>query len=143
MAPASRCGLARSFRPRGLEHAVTRIASFTDERDALVARLVESGRYASAIEVVRGGLRLLQREEDARLLEKWLAGGPSPEERGRRSPGLLDGAREVLQTKTREGLDAARRGGFVDGDVRFARLLARLEADAAAESNADGKTRRP
>ncbi len=119
----------------------TRNVSLTDEQDALVARLVESGRYASASEVVRDGLRLLQREEDARLLEKWLAEGLTPEERDRLSPALLDRARQALQAKIREGVDEARRGEFVDGEEYFARLRARLEA-AGADSKPRRKKRR-
>jgi antitoxin ParD1/3/4 len=105
-----------------------RNVSLTDEQDALVERLVKSGRYASASEVVRDGLRLLQRDEEARLLDKWLVEGLTPAEEATLPAGLLDRARETIRAKVREGLDEARRGEFVDGEEFFARWKTRLEA---------------
>lgn len=115
-----------------------RNVSLTDEQDAFVERLVKSGRYASASEVVRDGLRLLQRDEEARLLNKWLIEGLTPAEEATLPDGLLDRARETIQAKVREGLDEARRGEFVDGEDCFARWKTRLEAAAAAESKQAG-----
>ncbi len=48
----------------------TRNVNLTDELDRFVATKVESGRYENASEVVRAGLRSLEREEqqhEARL----------------------------------------------------------------------------
>ena len=48
----------------------TRNISLTQELDSLVGELVEGGRYENASEVVRAGLRALEREEqehEARL----------------------------------------------------------------------------
>jgi antitoxin ParD1/3/4 len=74
--------------------------SLTSELEALIADRVESGRYLSASEVVREGLRLL--EERDRLREETLAG---------------------VRRKIEEGLASLARGERVDG----ATLLAELE----------------
>jgi antitoxin ParD1/3/4 len=115
-----------------------RNVSLTDEQDALVARLVGSGRYASASEVIRDGLRLLQREEEGRLLDKWLVEGLTPEEEAGLSPGLLERARKTIRAKVREGLEEARRGEFVDGETFFAGWKQRLEAAEASAREPSG-----
>ena len=115
-----------------------RNVSLTDEQDALVDRLVRSGRYASASEVVRDGLRWLQREEESRLLEKWLIEGLTPEEQASIPTRILNDAQEAIRAKVREGLEAARRGEFENGEEFFARWKKRLEA---AGSSASGKSR--
>lgn len=109
-----------------------RNVALTDEQDALVERLVRSGRYASASEVVRDGLRLLQRDEESRLLDKWLVEGLTPQEEASIPADVLNRARETIREKVREGLDEARRGEFVDGEEFFARWKSRLETAAAA-----------
>lgn len=111
--------------------ANARNVSLTDEQDALVERLVKSGRYATASEVIRDGLRLLQRDEESRLMEKWLVEGLEPNEEASLPSGLLDRARETIRAKVREGLEQARRGEFVDDEEVFARLKARIEAAIA------------
>lgn len=108
----------------------TRNISLTHDQHALVERLVVSGRYASASEVVRDGLRLLQKEEDARLLTKWLAEGLTPEEEAGISPKLLARAREAIRSKVHEALEEARQGDAIDGEAFFARWRDRLESFA-------------
>ncbi|HWL95631.1 MAG TPA: type II toxin-antitoxin system ParD family antitoxin [Phycisphaerae bacterium] len=112
-----------------------RNVSLTDEQDALIERLVKSGRYASASEVVRDGLRLLQRDVEGRLLEKWLFEGLSPEQETNIPSDVLTRARDAIREKVRQGLDEARRGEFVNGEEFFARWKIRLEE--AATSAAD------
>jgi antitoxin ParD1/3/4 len=102
--------------------------SLTDEQDAMIERLVDSGRYASASEVVREGLRLLERVEEARLVDKWLVEGLTAAEGGGIPAGVLEKARETVRAMIREGLDDVRRGEFVDGEEFFARWKERLEA---------------
>lgn len=118
-----------------------RNVALTDEQNALVERLVKSGRYASASEVVRDGLRLLQRDEEARLLDKWLVEGLTAEEEASIPPDVLKRARETIRAKVREGLDAIDRGDFVDGHEFFARWKARLE-DAASSQRGKGRALR-
>jgi putative addiction module CopG family antidote len=119
-----------------------RNVSLTGEQDALVERLVKSGQYASASEVIRDGLRLLQREQEARLLDKWLVDGLTAKEKASLPPGLLDRGCEMIRAKIREGLDEARSGKFVDGDEFFARWKTRLDAAAASDIKRSGKKRR-
>ncbi len=118
-----------------------RNVSLTDEQNDLVERLVKSGRYASASEVVRDGLRLLQREEQARLLDKWLVSGLTPQEEASIPSEILKRARETIRAKVREGLDQARRGELVDGEDVFARLKKRVDA-AAASGRGKSRVRR-
>lgn len=108
-----------------------RNVALTDEQNALVDRLVKSGRYASASEVVRDGLRLLLRDEEARLLEKWLVVGLTAKEKASLSPDVLRRTRDAIRTKVREGLDDARRDELVDGEKFFAKWKTRLEGEAS------------
>jgi antitoxin ParD1/3/4 len=49
--------------PEGIAAMPTRNVNLTDELDHFVATKVKSGRYENASEVVRAGLRTLEREE--------------------------------------------------------------------------------
>ena len=76
--------------------------SLTEE---LVRRRVESGRYRSAAEVIRAGLRLLEREEEsgeARIV--------------------------AMRRKVEEGIAQAERGEFIDGETNIARVKRRAAA---------------
>src|SRR5262245_19293072 len=70
--------------------------SLTPELEAFVASRVASGRYQSASEVVRAGLRLLETQE----LER-------------------EAALDEVRRKVAEGLDQARRGQLLDGEAVF------------------------
>ena len=118
-----------------------RNVALTEEQNALIEQLVVSGRYASASEVVRDGLRLLQREEQNRLLNKWLVEGLTDEEQASLPAELLRRARHAIQSKIRDGLDEARRGEFVDGEEFFARWKTRLNEAASVESKKEVKRR--
>ena len=77
----------------------TRTLSLTPEQAAFLAACVDSGRYQSASEVVREGLRLL-------------------EERERVREAALDDLRRVIAV----GLKQARRGELLDGEAVFDEL---------------------
>ena len=76
--------------------------SLTEELEELVLRQVESGRYGSVSEVIRAGLRLLDREEALR--ERWL---------------------EETRAQVRDGIEQAERGRLVDGEEAVARVKKR------------------
>jgi len=101
--------------------------SVTPELERFVQGLVVSGRYHSASEVFRDGLRLLEQAERRRLLEKWFVEGLTPDEEAKLPVDLLKEARSRLQGKIQEGLDALERGDVVDGDDFFARWKTRLD----------------
>lgn len=70
----------------------TRNIELADSQDALVAKLVETGRYQSASEVVRDGLRLLEDRLEARAVEM-----------------------ESIRNGILEGLEQAEKGDFAEG----------------------------
>ncbi len=102
--------------------------SVTPELETFVQSLVASGRYHSASEVFREGLRLLEQAERTRLLEKWLIEGLTGEEQAQLPEGLLEKARSQIHEKIQEGLDALNRGDAVDGSKFFTDWKARLTA---------------
>lgn len=73
--------------------------SLTPELESFVTSRVSSGRYQSASEVVRAGLRLLEQEE----LEREVI-------------------RAEIQGKIAVGLEQARRGELLEGEAVFAEL---------------------
>ncbi len=107
--------------------------SLTPELAGFVDALVQGGQYRSASEVVRAALRLLERDERDRLLDKWLLEGRlSPEEAARLPEGAVERLRQVLRWKIEDGLESLRKGESVPGDEVFAKWEKRLrELDAA------------
>ena len=80
----------------------TMTISLTPMLQRFVTTRVGSGRYQSASEVVREGLRLLEQQERLRNAEM-----------------------STLRRKVAAGLDQARRGELLDGEQVFADLEAR------------------
>lgn len=106
--------------------------SVTPELEEFVQDLVSSGRYHSASEVFRDGLRLLEQAERQRLLEKWLAEGLTPEEEKKLRPDVLAKARTRIRAMIQKGLDESRQGELVDGEEFMAGIKKQLEEKAAS-----------
>jgi antitoxin ParD1/3/4 len=115
--------------------------SVTPELEEFVQDLVSSGRYHSASEVFRDGLRLLEQAERQRLLEKWLAQGLTADEEKKLPPDVLAKARSRIKAMIQEGVDEARRGEFVEGDAFMATWKKRLE-DAATSRPRKSRVKR-
>ena len=109
--------------------------SVTPQLERFVQEQVESGRYHSASEVFRDGLRLLKEAENRRLLEKWLAEGLTSDEERKLPSGLLAKARSQIQAKIQQGLDELDRGEFVDGPEFMAQWKRRLTAMRAKQKS--------
>ena len=86
--------------------------SLTEELEELVQKKVESGRYTSASEVVRAGLRLLEQEDEVR--ETRLA---------------------AIRADVAAGIEQAERGDLVDGEEAVGRVRKR----AATKRRAAGE----
>jgi antitoxin ParD1/3/4 len=79
--------------------------SLTPELEQFVQERVASGRYQTASEVVREGLRLLELQERDR-----------------------DAAYKALKAKLKRGAEQAERGEVVDGEEFLEQLIHRLES---------------
>jgi len=78
--------------------------SLTPELERLVQERVATGRYQTASEVVREGLRLLELQERDR-----------------------EAAHQALKAKLKRGAEQAARGEVVDGEEFLNQLIGRLE----------------
>jgi len=106
----------------------TRNVSLPPEQDAFVEGLVSEGRYRTASEVVRDGLRLLQEAEHRRLLEKWIYDGLSEQEEEQLPVAIRERAREYFQGLVEDATRDAGSGGVTDGPTAMRRLREQLEA---------------
>ena len=110
----------------------TRNISLPPHQDAFVERLVSGGRYRTASEVVRQGLRLLEETEHRRLLEDWILEGLTEEELEGSPPELLDTVRAHFRKLVDAALTDVAEDGVVDGPTAMQRLKERLEARVGA-----------
>lgn len=98
--------------------------SLPPAQEQFVRGQVKAGRYRTASEVVRDGLRLLEENEHRRLVEKWIYEDLTAEELA-----LLP---EEVKKRTRayfQGLiDRAKNGKYVDGPAAMQRLREEIEA---------------
>lgn len=95
-------------------------------QERFVRSQVQTGRYRSASEVVRDGLRLLEEAEHRRLLEKWLYQDLSPEQLASLPAELVERARERFTSLIEEGIRAADDQGWVKSDAALDQLAERL-----------------
>jgi antitoxin ParD1/3/4 len=95
--------------------------------EQFVKAQVAAGRFRTASEVVREGLRLLQEAEHRRLLEKWLYEGLTKSEEAELPPELLERARTHIRGLIDQGLAEARAGQLLDGPETLRRIREDLE----------------
>lgn len=101
--------------------------SLTSQNESLVRRLLSSGRYATASEVVREGLRLVEEQEHRRLLSKWLVEGLTKDEEAMLPPDVLRRAKRALDAKIRDGLESVAKEGSMPAEVYFDRWRAKMD----------------
>ena len=97
-------------------------------QERFVRSQVQTGRYRSASEVVRDGLRLLEEAEHRRLLEKWLYQDLTPEELASLPPELVQRARERFSALVDQGLRSAEDRGWVNSEGAMDQLAEHLRA---------------
>ena len=83
--------------------------SLTPELEQLVNQKVQTGRYTSASEVIREGLRLLERRDEMQALQ-----------------------RDEMRRKIAAGVASLKAGKGADGEAFLAQLDAELERDEPA-----------
>lgn len=96
--------------------------SLPPDQERFVRAMVAGGRYQTASEVIRDGLRMLEEAQHRRLLEKWLYEGLSDEERAQLPEGLVESARAAV----RQVIDDGRRSGEEDGWLEREDVVARV-----------------
>lgn len=101
--------------------------SLPPEQDRFVRAQVDGGRYRTASEVVREGLRLLEEAEHRRLLEKWLYDGLTADEETQLPTELVERVRSYFSKLIDEGIRSGQEDGWVDGPEAVQRLRQRIE----------------
>ena len=108
--------------------------SLPPAQDHFVRAQVAAGRYRTASEVVRDGLRLLEEAEHRRLVEKWLYEDLSEDELALLPEELKQRTRAYFQDLIDEGLRSAEEGGWVDGPKAMERIRAKLFGSRSSTS---------
>ncbi|WP_419947665.1 type II toxin-antitoxin system ParD family antitoxin [Candidatus Palauibacter sp.] len=104
----------------------TRNISLSPQQDAFIERLLAGGRYRTASEVARHGLRLLEEAEQRRLLEKWVYEGLSDDEQDRIPPALLESVKADFRQLLDDALHEVAEGRVSDGPEAMQRLVERI-----------------
>ena len=107
--------------------------------DRFLKNQVRSGRFRTARDVVREGLRLLQEAEHKRLLEKWLVEGLTRDEEKELPPGVLDRAKARLRGLIDKGIAEARAGLLVVGPETMKKLRDELDSRRKRSDVSDHK----
>ncbi len=102
--------------------------SLSESQEQFVRSQVDQGRYRTASEVVLDGLRLLERAEHRRLVEKWLSEDLSDDELALLPDDLKERVRTYFQKLVDDGLRSAEEGGWVDGPEALAEMREQLNA---------------
>lgn len=118
----------------GMADRQTMNVSLPAAQERFVRSQVQTGRYRSASEVVRDGLRLLEEAEHRRLLEKWLYQDLTPEELASLPPELVQRARERFAAIVDQGLRSGEDRGWVKSEAAMDQLVERLRARRADDA---------
>ena len=106
----------------------TRNVSLPPHQAAFVDAMVKGGRFRTASEVVREGLRLLEEHENRRRLETWLHEGLKLGEEAQLPTAVRERAREVFRDLVDTAVRDVENGHVTDGPSAMERLRERLEA---------------
>lgn len=107
----------------------SRNVSLSPHDDRFIDAMVAAGRYRTASDVVRDALRMLERVEHQRLLEKWVVEQLTPEEDAQLPEQLKERVRAHFQALIDGAIDDIEHGRVVDGPTAMTRLRERLEAE--------------
>ncbi|MEM7051876.1 MAG: type II toxin-antitoxin system ParD family antitoxin [Acidobacteriota bacterium] len=102
--------------------------SLPEAQEQFVRTQVTTGRYRTASEVVRDGLRMLQEAEHRRLVEKWIYEDLSDEELALLPDELKQRTRDYFQGLVDEAIEDVKAGRVVDGPRALARMREELRA---------------
>lgn len=102
--------------------------SIPPAQERFVRAQVDAGRYRTASEVIREGLRLLEEREHLHLLEKSFYEGLSPGEEALLPPELLAKARDHIRQLVSDGLRDREAGRVSDGPAAMGRIRQGLQA---------------
>ncbi len=102
--------------------------SLPPAQELFVRGQVATGRYRTASEVVRDGLRMLEEAEHRRLVEKWLYEDLAPEEVALLPRGLKERVRAYFQGLVDEAIEDVKAGRVANGPAAMARLREEIEA---------------
>jgi len=102
--------------------------SLPKAQEQFVREQVDRGRYRTASEVVRDGLRLLEEAEHRRLVEKWIYEDLTDEELALLPADLKARVESYFRGLIEEGLRSAEKGGWLDGPDAVEKMLKRVAA---------------
>ena len=102
--------------------------SLPEAQEQFVRAQVSAGRYRTASEVVRDGLRMLEQAEHRRLVEKWMYEGLSDDELAALPEELKQRTRAYFQGLIDAALGDVEAGRVVDGPSALARMREGLRA---------------
>ena len=100
--------------------------SLTPELESFIHAQVSTGRFASASEVVRHALRLVEEEDRRSYIERWLLGQLRDDEKKRLPRHVRDRARKLVDERLRSGLDQLARGEGIPGPDVIDELRGRI-----------------
>jgi len=106
----------------------TRNVSLPPHQDEFIDGLVAAGKYRTASEVVREGLRLLEEVEHRRHLEAWITGGSSKDGEPNLPAAQRSQVRAWFERLVQVAIRDVEAGRVEDGDAVMKRLKSRLEA---------------